>query len=265
MNPSFSFATIVSISFSYFWGSAEKEKESLRSLKLLLFLILLNSYSVISQTYSHNTFRGATSIEKNISAKKAITLEYQHRRQSNLSNESLNIFSNLYLQSLRVGLRHTQEDRYEFIVNPISYFRKWPLLGKPEDIAIPVRNELRFAVQGELLKRIEKCRFQLRGGYEYRLFFQKNDLIQRGRARSRIQFQYRFMENLGLNLYDEVFFETWPSKNQLTFGENRSGTSLVFRRGNFRVEGGYVFIYTSRNSLERDLEHGLVVSFALLL
>ncbi len=229
---------------------------------ITLWLLYLNN--VTAQTYTHHTLRSNFGVQKELFTDSYVLLEYQHRRQDNPNTSPYNIFNNHYQQSIRVWFRYDYEDKLELMVSPFAYFRNWKFLTRDDDLPEIDRDELRFAVQTEFFQRIGKFRAQSRNAYEYRIFYEDNQVDYEGRFRSRQQVQYRIKEPLRINFHNEIFINTLPGSPATYFNQNRTVASMVHHTDWYRLEIGYIFIFRQRESLvEYDEEHGLVVGFVL--
>ncbi len=208
---------------------------------ITIFLFLLNN-TAFAQDVQHLNFWSRFTLTQPISEKWRAEAEFQHRRQSDFSQQKKDVFDENLLSSIRTWVHYQHKDDLSFSFSPFAYYWHNSIIVKDEDKQNPQVKEIRFSIAADLKHEVVKKLWLIdRTCIEYRDF--QNTSTNFIRMRNRLGLRYEITKKWNFTFYDEVFLNIKGAEPVNFFDHDRLAFLLNFKPNkHLRIETGYMFI-----------------------
>jgi len=226
--------------------------------QLLMAVGLFLQTSVFAQM-QENVWLRAT-LSKEFDKKWSLDFETQHRRQNIASNPAF--FGNNLLTSGRIWAYYNVNSNLKLAISPFAYLHHTSIIDQSVSDQRSLRREIRFSIAGNLFAPINnRFKVLVRPAIEYRKFLSEN--AHSIRLRGKIAVSYQILDQLALQGYYEVFFNTFQQEMR-RLDQERLGFQLDFTVSKtIKLELGYIFLmrqFPTTRWKENNLIAQLIVS-----
>lgn len=232
--------------------------KNINKLKNIISLLLIASTTLFAQSTAHTNFWNKLAINKPLSNKINIEVEFQKRYQEDINH---NFAENKLLSSIRFWIYYKINDKINLIASPFAYFENNPIIIKESDVNKILNYENRYAVAIELTQKLNsKIKFQNRTGIEFRNFI--NTSPDYFRFREKLSIKYTLTSKISLNGYDEILINSNSGEGLHYFDQNRLGSNISYNPNkNIKIEIGFIKIeHSQRNPSDILSENNFVLN-----
>ena len=208
---------------------------------IYIFLFLLNNVT-FAQDVPHLNAWSRFSITQPIAETWRVEVEVQHRRQSDFTEQTKNVFDENLMSSMRVWVNYQHKNAINFSISPFAYYLHNSIIVNEADKQKQQNKEIRFSFAIDLkYELVKKLWFINRTCFEYRDF--QNTSKDFMRMRDRLGLRYEFTEKWNFTFFNELFLNLNGVKPVNSFDQNRMVFLLNYKpSSHIRIETGYIFI-----------------------
>jgi hypothetical protein len=206
-----------------------------------IFLFFISNL-IVAQNITHLNFWSRITVTQSLNEKIRMEVDFQHRRQNDITEHSANAFELNLLSSARVWVHYQHKKDIIFSLAPYTYYWHESVILSQKDKQKPQVQESRYSLAADLKHEVtHKLWLMDRTCLEYRDFKnKKTDFI---RMRNRLAIRYDFNKKWNTTIYDEVFLNLEGTNPVSFFDHDRIALLLNYKpTKNIRMETGYMHI-----------------------